>query len=126
MSYLRRHVSRLRDAVVAAITPVLARLLDRDIVDPEDVARVVGASPRSVARWQASGSAPRRSSEERLLELQAVVDLLSTVLRDEPARLWIRGPNPGLGWEKPLDLIARGDYRTVIGAILAMAEGVTA
>jgi len=34
--------------------------------------------------------------------------------------------HPDLGYEKPLDLIERGEYRRVIGAILALAEGVTA
>jgi hypothetical protein len=48
------------------------------------------------------------------------------VLREEPAHLWIRSPNPDLGYDKPLDLIERGEYRRVIGAILALAEGVTA
>jgi hypothetical protein len=89
------------------------------------VARVVGTTARSVHRW-AEGAAPRRTSEERLLELKAVVDLLRRVLRDEPARLWIRSPNPQLDFEKPLDLVQRGEYRRVIGAILSIAEGVTA
>jgi hypothetical protein len=31
-----------------------------------------------------------------------------------------------LDWHKPLDLVAEGEYRRVIGAILAVAEGVTA
>lgn len=84
-----------------------------------------GTSPRSVTRWQTSRSVPRRGTEERLLELKAVVDLLRRVLRDEPARLWLRSPNPDLGYEKPLDVIARGNYRKVIGVILALAEGVT-
>lgn len=99
-------------------------LLD-EIVDQPDVARVTGTTARSVARWL-EGVEPRRQAEERLLELKAVVDLLKQVLRDEPARLWIRSPNPDLGYEKPIDLIAQAQYRRVIGAILAMAEGVTA
>jgi len=48
------------------------------------------------------------------------------VLREPSARLWIRSPNAELGYEKPLNLIERGEYRRVIGAILALAEGVTA
>jgi hypothetical protein len=60
------------------------------------------------------------------LELKAVVNLLESVLRPGPARLWLRSPVPELDYEKPLDLIARGEYRRVIGEILAMAEGVTA
>ena len=100
-------------------------LLVDDIVDSPDVARVTGATPRSVSRWQ-EGASPRRPAEERLLELKTVVDLLRRVLREEPARLWIRSPNPDLDYQKPLDLVERGEYRRVIGAILALAEGVTA
>jgi hypothetical protein len=40
--------------------------------------------------------------------------------------MWLRSPNPDLAYEKPIDLIAVGDYRKVIASILAMAEGVTA
>jgi hypothetical protein len=69
---------------------------------------------------------PRRDAEDRLLELEAVVDQLRSVLRDEPARLWLRSTNPELDWRKPLELIAEGEHRRVIGAVLAMAEGVTA
>lgn len=109
---------------MTAITVLVDDLLDGEIVDPPDVARVVGATARSVTRWS-EGASPRRANEERLLELKAVVDLLRQVLRNEPARLWIRSPNPELAYEKPLDLVQRGEYRRVIGAVLAMAEGVT-
>jgi uncharacterized protein (DUF2384 family) len=99
-------------------------LLD-DIVDSPDLAKVTGATPRSVTRWL-EGASPRRPAEERLLELKAVIDIMRRVLREEPARLWLRSPNPELNYEKPLDLVGRGEYRRVIGAILALSEGVTA
>lgn len=105
---------------------VLDELLDTRVIDSGDVAQITGATARSVSRWTAAKSVPRRDAEDRLLELKSVVDLLRTVLRDQPARLWLRSPNRDLDWRKPLDLIAEGDYRTVIGAVLAMAEGVTA
>ncbi|MDQ3783125.1 MAG: DUF2384 domain-containing protein [Actinomycetota bacterium] len=100
-------------------------LLTHDIVDSNDVARVTGTTVRSVSRW-IEGASPRRPAEERLLELKSVLDLLRRVLREGPARLWLRSPNPELDYQKPLDLIQRGEYRRVIGSILAMAEGVTA
>ena len=37
----------------------------------------------------------------------------------------MRGPHPGLDYEKPLDLIAAGRYREVVAELLALAEGVT-
>jgi len=110
----------------STVSSLLEGMLRTEIVDTPDVARVLGTSVRSVARWTAAGSTPRRDSEERLLELKAVVDLLRDVMRDETARLWLRSPVPALDYEKPIDLIERGDYRRVIGAILSIAESVTA
>jgi uncharacterized protein (DUF2384 family) len=110
---------------MANVTALMDDLMVDEIVSSPDVARVTGATSRSVSRWL-GGTSPRRPAEERLLELKAVVDLLRQVFRDDAAHLWIRSPNPGLDYEKPLDLIERGDYRRVVGAILALAEGVTA
>lgn len=109
-----------------AVTSVLDQLLSGEVVDSTDVARALGTAPKSVNRWSAQKSSPRRNSEEKLLELKAVVDVLRTVLSDEAARLWLRSPNADLDWQKPLDVLASGGYRSVIGVILAMAEGVTA
>lgn len=111
---------------MASLAALLDQLYEGDIVDTSDVARVSGSHPRSVSRWQSSDAAPRRDSEERLLELKAVVDLLRRVIRDDAARLWLRAPNPELGYEKPLDLIGSGQYQRVIDLLLAIAEGVTA
>ena len=76
-------------------------------------------------RWRRQQTVPRRQTEERLLELRAVVDLARKVMRDDGARLWLRSPNPDLGYEKPLRLIADGQYQRVIDLLLALAEGVT-
>jgi uncharacterized protein (DUF2384 family) len=107
------------------VATALDEMLASEVVDSADVARALGTTTRSVARWREHGSTPRRDAEERLLELKAVIDLLKTVLRPEPARLWLRSPNAELDYEKPIELVARGDYRRVIAEILAMAEGVT-
>ena len=111
---------------MATMSGVLDELIDTHVIDAGDVAQITGATPRSVSRWTTSKATPRREAEDRLLELKAVVDLLRSVLRDEPARLWLRSPNPDLDWRKPLELIAEGEYRRVVGSILAIAEGVTA
>jgi len=94
------------------------------LVDTADVARVLNTSQRSVQRWTARDAAPRKESEERLLELGAVLDLASEVLRDEGARLWLRTPVADLGWRKPLDVISEGGFREVIDALLALSHGI--
>lgn len=105
---------------------VLAEILDTDLVDAVDVARVAHATPRSVGRWRRADVSPRRDSEERLLELKAVLDLAQRYLREDGARRWLRTPVPDLDYEKPLDLIADGEWRRVVDTLLAFAEGVTA
>lgn len=107
-------------------TEMVGELLSGRVVDASDVAAVTGSTARSVTRWGAAEASPRRESEERLLELKAVLDALDEALSGEPARIWLRSPNPSLDWRKPLDLVAQGEYRRVIGAALALADGVTA
>jgi putative toxin-antitoxin system antitoxin component (TIGR02293 family) len=111
---------------MTALSGVLDELIDTHLVDTGDLAQITGTTARSVSRWTSAKAMPRRDAEDRLLELKAVVDQLRSVLREEPARLWLRSPNPDLDWRKPLELIAEGQYRRVIGSALAMAEGVTA
>jgi len=111
---------------MASLVALLDSLYESEVIDTADVARVSGAHVRSVSRWHTGRAEPRRESEERLLELNAVVELLRRILRDDAARLWLRSPNPDLGYEKPLDLVAAGHYQRVIGLMLALAEGVTA
>lgn len=108
------------------LNALLNHLYEDDVVDTADVARVSDTNPRSVLRWRVDAAAPRREAEERLLELRAVVDLARMVMRSDAARLWLRSPNPDLGYDKPLDLIAEGRYQRVIDLLLALAEGVTA
>lgn len=66
-----------------------------------------------------------RSVEAGDVRWRAVVDLARRVMHDDAARLWMRSPNPDLGYEKPLDLIAGGQYQMVVSLLLALAEGVT-
>lgn len=110
---------------MTSLSSLLEHLAEGDVVDTTDLARVSDTNPRSVARWRSEEATPRREAEERLLELRAVVDLARKVMRDEAARFWMRSPNPDLGYEKPLELVAEGQYQRVIDLLLALAEGVT-
>ena len=66
------------------------------------------------------------SDTEALLDSNAAVGLVRKVMSDDAARFWLRSPNPNLGYERPLDLIAAGESQRVIDLLLALAEGVTA
>lgn len=92
-------------------------------LDQSDLARVLDANPRTVARWMQRQSTPRRESRERVLELLAVFDQLSGVLKPQAAHDWLLSPNSTLDHHKPVDLLRGGDYRKVLGAIDALADG---
>lgn len=110
---------------MTTLPALLDHLYEGDVVDTADVARASNTNPRSVTRWRAQQATPRRQAEERLLELRCVIDLARKVMTDDATRLWLRSPNPDLGYDKPLDLVAQGSYQRVIDLLLALAEGVT-
>lgn len=101
-------------------------VIGTNLVDTVDIAHVLSTSPRSVTRWQQGEANPRRESIDRLLELKAVLDLASKIMRPESARLWLRSPVPDLDYNRPLDLIESGQFRKVITSLTALAEGLTA
>lgn len=109
---------------MATLSHRLGELVDRLDLEQVDVARVVGTNPRTVSRWLQEEAEPRRATRERLLEFIAVLEQLSSTLKPAAAHDWLFTPNPLLGHEKPVDLIHDGQYRRVLGAIDALAEGV--
>jgi transcriptional regulator with XRE-family HTH domain len=97
----------------------LAELLDELAaagLERAEVARAVGTSQRTVARWQAGAVTPRTDLLDRLLELAAVVEHLRDAVGEPGVRLWLRAPNRALGHDKPLERIAAGGYREVLAA----------
>ncbi|MBA2359536.1 MAG: DUF2384 domain-containing protein [Actinobacteria bacterium] len=91
-----------------------------------DLARVLETSPRTIARWLNQGATPRPHARERLLELIAVLELLSETLRPPAAHDWLFTPNRSLDHHKPVELLREGNFRSVLGAIDALADGVFA
>lgn len=109
---------------MATIADRLSNAANRTALDQAEVARLVDTTPRTVARWLSAEVAPRPEARERLLEILAVLDLLSSTLTKDAAHDWLFTPNPSLDHHKPAELLSRGEYRRVLGAIDALAEGV--
>ena len=85
---------------------------------------MLDTNPRTIARWLHREASPRPDSRERVSELIVVLErLLGSQCR--PSRHdWLFSPNQMLDHYKPVDLLREGDYRRVLGAVDAMAEGV--
>lgn len=109
---------------MSSVTARLESVIEGSELGYRDVARIVDASPRSVARWATTDTEPRRPSRERLLEFFAVMERLGAVVRPTAAHDWLYTPNPTVDNEKPADLLRRGEYRRVLAIIDALGEGV--
>jgi uncharacterized protein (DUF2384 family) len=101
----------------------LERIVGTGHLDSTTVARVLNKNPKTVLRWLRHGVAPRWESEQRLRELEAVLDRLGGVVEPGAAREWLFTPVPLLDYRLPADLVRDGEYRRVIAAIDAIGEG---
>jgi hypothetical protein len=77
------------------------------------IATATGAKPSTVRGWLAGRSEPSGVRAQRLIELSEMVRRLARVLRSESIALWLQRPVLALNDEKPIELIARGEYRRV-------------
>lgn len=89
----------------AAYVRKVGHLSDRDI------ARATGAGVSTVGAWMRRARTPSGARAERLAELSATVERLARVMDQDYIPVWLRKPVAALGDDKPLDVLARGDYR---------------
>src|SRR5213595_3871688 len=62
--------------------------------------RVTGASPRTVAYWNA-GMAPQRSSAQKLREVTRLFDALSDIIKSGSIGPWLQRPNDAFDGSTP-------------------------
>lgn len=77
------------------------------------IAIATGAKPSTVRGWLAGRSEPTGIRAERLIELSEMTGRLAHVVRHDAIAVWLNRPILALDDEKPIELIARGEYRRV-------------
>jgi hypothetical protein len=77
------------------------------------IAAATGAKPSTVRGWLAGRSEPTGVRAERLIELAEMIKRLALVVRPASIPVWLQRPILALDDEKPIELIARGEYRRV-------------
>jgi DNA-binding transcriptional regulator YiaG len=110
-----------RDVIaIVSYTPPMSPLLEdaqrvHDTAGLSDrmIAAATGAKPSTVRGWLAGRSEPTGARAERLIELAEMIKRLALVLRPESIPVWLQRPILALDDEKPIELIARGEYRRV-------------
>jgi hypothetical protein len=78
-----------------------------------DISRATGAHETTVRAWLRDDRSPSGAHAERVAELSAIVERLAHVIDPAYIPVWMRKPIALLNDDKPLDVIAEGDYRRV-------------
>jgi uncharacterized protein (DUF2384 family) len=94
----------------------------RDVAHLSDalIAKATGARPSTVRDWFAGRSSPTGRRAERLIELSEMTDRLARVMQADYIPVWLQRPVPVLHDAKPIELLARGDYRPVAEVIAGL------
>ena len=86
------------------------------------VAEALGVDRTQPSRWR-QGQVPDRKNLDRLVGLDAVIQLLTGFLSDTTIPKWLRSPNPRLGDRTPLYMLHQDRLPDVIAAIQAEKSG---
>jgi transcriptional regulator with XRE-family HTH domain len=94
----------------------------RALASDAEVAEALGVARSQLTRWRA-GQSPDDANRDRLVGLDAVVELLSGFLSPGTVEKWLKSPNAHLGNRRPLALLRADRLSEVIAAIEAEKAG---
>jgi uncharacterized protein (DUF2384 family) len=90
-----------------------AHIKDIGHLTAADIARATGADETTARAWLRAARSPSGARAERLAELSSIVERAVRVMEPTYVPVWMRKPIALLDDDKPLDVIASGDYRRV-------------
>jgi putative toxin-antitoxin system antitoxin component (TIGR02293 family) len=111
-------------ATTSAFADEVHYLRDLGHLNESQISRAIGVNRSTVGAWLRRQRAPSGVRAERIAELSSIVSRASAVMRPEYIPVWLSKPVPALGFEKPMDLVARGDYRQVAELLGELETGV--
>ena len=92
----------------------LARTLRVWGVSQAEAARLFGVSRQAVGKWRERGAPPARAST--FADLAAATEVLVRYLKSDRIPAVVRRPVPALGGVSLMELLARGDTRSLLRA----------
>jgi uncharacterized protein (DUF2384 family) len=99
--------------MTTAFADEAVRIRDTGHLSDRDIARATGAGVSTVGAWLRRTRSPRGERAERLAELSAIVDRLAGVMEPDYIPVWLHKPLPALNDEKPIDVLAEGEWQQV-------------
>ncbi len=89
------------------------RVHDSAQLSDRQIAAATGAKPSTVRDWLHGRSLPTGTRADRLVELVEMTDRLARVMDPGYIAIWLGRPIEALDDRKPVELLARGQYRRV-------------
>lgn len=108
--------------MASAFAQEARRVHERGHLSDQLIARATGAARSTVRGWLALRSEPTGQRAERVAELSAIVERLARVMHPEYFPVWLTKPLEALNNEKPIELIARGDYARVARLVSSLEQ----
>jgi transcriptional regulator with XRE-family HTH domain len=108
--------------VTTAFAEEAARIHESSRLSDRQIARATGAAPSTVRSWLSGRSAPTGERAERVAELSALVSRLTRLVDAAYIPVWMTKPIEALDDEKPIDVLARGEYRRVAAVLRALEQ----
>lgn len=88
-----------------------------------EIASATGVSERQVQHWSSGNSRPRDTSRDRLVDIHYLAQQLAEVYKPEGVEIWLHARNRSLDSERPIDLLARGEFQHVLEAVDRLKAG---
>ena len=108
--------------MATAFAQEAVRIHDTGHLSDHLIARATGAARSTVRGWLAQRSAPTGVRADRVAELSSIVERLARVMEPTYIPVWLTKPIEALDDEKPVDLIARGDYLRVARVVSSLED----
>ncbi len=99
--------------MATAFADEAVRIRETGHLSDRDIARATGAGVSTVGAWLRRTRSPRGERAERLAELSSIVERLRRVIEPTYIPVWLHKPVPALDDEKPIDVLAKGEWRRV-------------
>ena len=77
-------------------------------VTQDQLVRLTGFSPRSVAKWS-QGELPSPKQEKALVEMDRLFDALGRVIESAQVGRWLTQPNQAFDGSTPIQVVERGE-----------------
>jgi DNA-binding transcriptional regulator YiaG len=117
-----RVTKRAENSASVTYMRVVEKVTSSGITQAE-LAKAVGTGPRSVQNWASGNNTPRGRSAEKLLDVHAIVDILSDSYTPEGIDIWFHSRNRNLDMRRPIDLLTEGDFDRVLDEAKWVAGG---